>query len=69
MAAVLREIVVDCADARRAADFWSGVLGWAVQEKDDDLWMTGRVGDTPWVVLADPDGNEFCVLGRRVDEG
>jgi hypothetical protein len=23
--------------------------------------------DTPWVVLADPEGNEFCVLGRRVD--
>jgi hypothetical protein len=24
-------------------------------------------GDSPWVVLADPEGNEFCVLGRRVD--
>jgi hypothetical protein len=23
--------------------------------------------DRPWVVLADPEGNEFCVLGRRVD--
>ena len=22
-------------------------------------------GDVPWVVLADPDGNEFCVLGER----
>lgn len=22
-------------------------------------------GDVPWVVLADPDGNEFCVLGAR----
>jgi hypothetical protein len=21
-------------------------------------------GDSPWEVLADPDGNEFCVLGR-----
>ncbi|MHA6761622.1 VOC family protein [Streptacidiphilus sp. PAMC 29251] len=21
--------------------------------------------DEPWVVLADPEGNEFCVLGRR----
>ncbi|MEM8707400.1 MAG: VOC family protein, partial [Actinomycetota bacterium] len=20
-------------------------------------------GDVPWVVLADPDGNEFCILG------
>ena len=22
-------------------------------------------GDVPWVVLADPEGNEFCVLGNR----
>ncbi|MER6850761.1 VOC family protein [Streptomyces flaveolus] len=22
-------------------------------------------GDQSWVVLADPEGNEFCVLGRR----
>ncbi|HLI73253.1 MAG TPA: VOC family protein [Acidimicrobiales bacterium] len=24
-------------------------------------------GDSPWVVLADPEGNEFCVLRRRAD--
>ena len=24
-------------------------------------------GDVPWVVLADPEGNEFCVLRRRRD--
>ncbi len=24
-------------------------------------------GETPWIVLADPEGNEFCLLGRRVD--
>jgi predicted enzyme related to lactoylglutathione lyase len=24
-------------------------------------------GDVPWVVMADPEGNEFCVLKRRVD--
>jgi hypothetical protein len=23
--------------------------------------------DVPWVVLADPEGNEFCLLGRRLD--
>ena len=22
-------------------------------------------GDVPWVVMADPEGNEFCVLGAR----
>lgn len=24
-------------------------------------------GEQQWVVLADPEGNEFCVLGRRAD--
>ena len=24
-------------------------------------------GDVPWVVLADPEGNEFCVLSARGD--
>ena len=24
-------------------------------------------GEVPWVVLAHPEGNEFCLLGRRVD--
>jgi len=24
-------------------------------------------GEVPWVVLADPEDNEFCVLRRRVD--
>ncbi|MGH8995695.1 MAG: VOC family protein [Acidimicrobiales bacterium] len=25
-------------------------------------------GEQPWVVLTDPEGNEFCVLGRRADQ-
>ncbi|MBB4853690.1 hypothetical protein HNP40_001056 [Mycobacteroides chelonae] len=25
-------------------------------------------GDSPWVVLADPEGNEFCVLASREDQ-
>ena len=27
----------------------------------------GQSDDVPWVVLADPEGNEFCLLGRRID--
>jgi hypothetical protein len=27
----------------------------------------GQSADVPWVVLADPEGNEFCLLARRVD--
>jgi hypothetical protein len=25
-------------------------------------------GDAPWIVLADPEGNEFCLLRRRLDQ-
>jgi hypothetical protein len=120
MTAVLREIIVDCAEPPVVAEFWAQVLGWTVQDSDGLLWMSAsgapfpdlllvfvpvpehksvknrihldvnpigcdqaeevarlialgarRVdvgqGDAPWVVLADPEGNEFCVLRRRVD--
>ena len=120
MGAVLRELIIDCNDARRVADFWGAALGWKVQEHEGVLWMSesgapfpdfllGFVtvpekksgknrlhidvspvgcdrdeeverllalgasradvgqGDEHWVVLADPEGNEFCVLGRRAD--
>jgi predicted enzyme related to lactoylglutathione lyase len=120
MGAVLREIIVDCNDARRVAEFWGRALGWEVQDSHGVLWMSqsgaefpdlllvfvevpekktvknrlhldvSPVGcdrdeevtrlvalgarpvdvgqrQTPWAVLADPEGNEFCVLGRRVD--
>lgn len=121
MASGLREIVVDCLDARAVADFWSAVLGWQVQEEAPFFWMTapgadettglalvfvpvperktvknrlhidvspvgceqpeelerllalGAVradvgqGEQSWVVLADPEGNEFCLLRGRLD--
>ena len=120
MGAVLREIIIDCTDAARVAEFWSNVLGWKVQESKGAFWMSesgapfpdlllvfdsvpekksvkNRIhidvspvgcdrdeeverliglgatrvdigqGEQPWVVLADPEGNEFCVLGRRAD--
>ncbi len=124
MASVLREIVVDCEDPRRMAQFWADVLGWPVAEAEEGYyWLssTGEPwapppilvfvavperktvknrlhfdlnpsgcdqaeelarllslgakrtsvgeGDVPWIVLADPEGNEFCLLARRVDSG
>jgi hypothetical protein len=27
----------------------------------------GQTGDVDWHVLADPEGNEFCLLARRLD--
>jgi hypothetical protein len=120
MGAVLREVIIDCNDPRRVAEFWGTVLGWGVQEQDGAFWMSesgapfpdlllvfvpvpetkavkNRIhldvspvgcdrdeevarlerlgatrvdvgqGDQKWIVLADPEGNEFCVLGRRAD--
>ncbi|MDQ3978831.1 MAG: VOC family protein [Actinomycetota bacterium] len=122
MASVLREIVVDCEDPRRTAQFWAEVLGWPVAESEEGYFWLSSTGeawapppilvfvavpepktvknrlhldlnpsgcdqadelarllslgakrisvgeaDVPWVVLADPEGNEFCLLARRVD--
>jgi predicted enzyme related to lactoylglutathione lyase len=121
MAASLTEIVIDCNDPPRVAQFWCDVLGWKLQTTENgDLWASAtgdytarpflvfepvtelktvkdrihidvnptgcdqeeelerllalgatRVdvgqGDVPWIVLADPEGNEFCLLKRRID--
>ena len=128
MSARMTEISIDCADPARLADFWCGVLGYAVLDASDDLVEIGppgrsdadlldavrrgpvaptiflarvpepkpgknrlhfdvspvdgtqaaevarlealgatradigQTGAESWVVLADPEGNEFCVL-------
>ena len=121
MAASLTEIVIDCIDPQKVAEFWCAVLDWPLQKTDKgDLWTSAtggfdarpfivfepvtepktvkdRIhidvsptgcdqaeelerllalgatradvgqGEVPWIVLADPEGNEFCLLGRRID--
>ena len=113
MSSKLTEIVVDCTDADRLAEFWCAVLRWNVVDRDgesveigdgsdgptllfgpvpDDKTVKNRIhldvrardgdqrsevqrivalgahtvdigqGNVSWVVLADPEGNEFCVL-------
>ena len=39
-------VTIDCADPRRLAAFWSAALGVACRR---------------WTVLADAEGNPFCV--------
>jgi hypothetical protein len=129
MTSKFTELAIDCADPGGLARFWCSVLGYEVQEEDDDGTVTigspivpegkerlgpvpptltfarvpegktvknrlhldvnptdreqgeevrrlldlgaryadvGQSGDETWVCLADPEGNEFCVLaGRR----
>jgi hypothetical protein len=121
------ELAIDCAEPYALARFWCAVLGYEVQDDNDDGFVTigsplvpagkHRVGPVPptltfapvperksvknrlhldlnptdreqddevrrllelgarradvgqgeqsWVVLADPEGNEFCVLASR----
>ncbi len=122
MASRISELVIDCLDPQRLADFWCEVLGFRVLDEEDgyieigpeegfgglqptlifspttepkttklrlhiDINPTDRdqaaelerllalgarpvdVGQPPeasWHVLADPEGNEFCLLRHRL---
>ncbi|MDQ3808969.1 MAG: VOC family protein [Chloroflexota bacterium] len=120
MSCKFTELVIDCANPRHLADFWSAVLGYRVLDStdDDSLVEIGAPGAQPtlvfarvpepktvknrlhidlnatgdadqqselarllslgarhtdvgqrevtWFVLADPEGNEFCLLRRTV---
>jgi len=125
----LTEIAIDCADPLALARFWCSVLGYDVQDEDEEGVVTigsplapegrerpgpvpptltfarvpegkvvknrlhldvnptdrdqdaevqrlldlgarhadvGQTGEESWVTLADPEGNEFCVLATRL---
>ena len=111
------ELVIDCADPDRLAEFWCQVLGYQITEKGDEgvqiaeesgamptlffatvpegKTLKNRIhidvsprdreqdeevarievlgarridigqGEVSWVVMADPEDNEFCVLRSR----
>ena len=113
MASKIGDVVIDCADPKRLAEFWKAVLDWRpIHQSEEVIVMAGpsgsgptliflrvpeaktvknRVhidinpvgctveqeaerlvglgayridigqGDQPCVVMADPEGNEFCV--------
>ena len=118
MGSKFTELIVDCTDPERLADFWAAVLGWQRTDKYPDIieiadpagtgpslafepvperkTLKNRLhldvnpvgcdqaqeverliglgarrvdigqGEQTWVVLADPEGNEFCVLQPRI---
>ncbi|WP_354170985.1 VOC family protein [Arthrobacter sp. UYEF36] len=51
------------ADGESTADELERLLGLGAQRKD-----VGQGPDASWVVLADPEGNEFCLLSRSVQD-
>lgn len=121
MACRITELVLDCTDPDKLAEFWCAVLGYQVLDRDSDSVEIGRADQSPddrltlvlsrtdeprkqklrlhvdvnatdrdqsaelqrllglgarevdigqagvrWHVLADPEGNEFCLLKKRV---
>jgi hypothetical protein len=52
------------ADGPSTHDELDRLLGLGARPAD-----VGQGGDVSWVVLADPEGNEFCLLARSVQEG
>src|SRR4051794_11205535 len=119
MGARFTELVIDCRDPGRVAEFWAAVLGYDVVDRgehgeveisgggyptlvfvpvpepktlknrihidvnptetdqSDELRRLIRLGarrvdvgqgdDVSWIVLADVEDNEFCLLRRRVE--
>lgn len=124
MACRISELVIDCDDPQRLADFWCEVLGYVelswehgaleigppgvgfggpqptlvfspgrdpkrgklplhfdvnATDRDQDAELerllaagarkvdVGQTDDASWHVLADPEGNEFCLLRRRLE--
>jgi hypothetical protein len=128
MTSKFTELAIDCAEPRSLAQFWCAVLGYEVQDEEEDGAVligsplvpegrnrpgpvpptltfarvpegktvknrlhldlnptdtdqeaevrrvlelgarpadVGQTGDESWVTLADPEGNEFCILAGR----
>lgn len=69
--------VVDCRDVSGQANWWAAALGWKKVYEVDRARIArliasgatrvnvGQEDSAIWVVLADPEGNEFCVLSAR----
>jgi hypothetical protein len=50
-------VVIDCHNVAAQARWWAAVLNWPIVSEAAD--------EVSWVVLDDPEGNEFCVLSPR----
>ena len=68
----LEMITVDCTDPAALAQWWAEAVGGSVVPlPGGDFVLVAREnwpaldGGFRWVVLADPDGNAFCVAAPR----
>jgi hypothetical protein len=65
-------LVLDCTDPRHLADFWAAALGY---ENVGSALGARRISNGPcsehgssWLIMADPEGNEFCVCDHGTSE-
>jgi len=57
MAYRINNVGIDCNDLRGMTEFWQAVTGLGARE----LAHHGKEADQ-WAVLADPEGNQFCLV-------
>ncbi|MFD7406262.1 VOC family protein [Streptomyces sp. NPDC059866] len=66
----MSELVLACRDPEVLARFWGEVLDFTVLDRllaaGAELADIGQTGQESWHVLADPEGNEFCLLKARL---
>ena len=69
MTSFVSHTTIDCADAYALSQWWKQVLDHVELLALGARELAGR--RTPdgrgWVTLADPEGNEFCLLRRSAD--
>ena len=67
MAAVLTELVVQCREPAVVASFWSGALGWPVQEFPGGVrWMSRSGSADNDVLLVFAPGRSTAANGARI---
>ena len=58
----VHHIVIDTHDLPGLARFWTQALDWKILSQRERRVDIGQTGAESWTVLADPEGNEFCVI-------
>jgi predicted enzyme related to lactoylglutathione lyase len=64
----MRNVVIDCADVARLAQFWSAVTGFQPREGEPP-WDDTEWKEAEWVALRDPAGHAPNIAFQKVPEG
>lgn len=56
-----RMVTIDCADPVALTKFWSEAAGYRLTRLGARMIAEHSAPGFTWTVLADPEGNEFCI--------